>query len=717
MTKKQIYQTMLRSIIVAGLLVSARMAQATTSTYGPVAIGTNGSPRGYMEFLPGAYYDNPTQRFPVMIFLHGVGHGGTGSLTDVLHVDDNISPPSILRDALANTNPDNQLTAAQMNYRQIKLLTEQHGCIVLAPQYPVVDGWWSQYYFRPFLDFVVSHYRIDPRRIYLTGLSGGSGGVADFINVDSYADQATAALVVATRGSVDTAAGSAMGAGIPFWGLTAYGDSSNTVITSVNNIAGALLGSGPTNVIAGFEVPVANTNSASFHPSTGWTYQSGVDPSSGVNPKITLYPGSNHNSWDVTYQNIDCWTWMYSQIKPDVSITSPASGVVVARYAPVLFTAAAQDVDENVISDGNKFQWYSNLDGFLGTGTSLSVSSLGTGIHTITCKATDVKFRRNQAQILVTVPRATSFTANFDFGSATYLTSAPWNNVNDLIAGTVENATDMTGNLSGVRLEIVSRFDNVSSGVVSSALYPDSAQRDGMYVGGTNSLHAEMLISGLNPTQRYDFTFFGSRNTGGNRTGLYTINGNTVSLNAANNTSNTVSLLNVFPNAFGQVLISVEKDPAAIQGYLNVLSISTAGVPLENWRAAQFGANVSDSQIAGDGADPDKDGIANLMEYALGGDPNGGARTILPMTTIPVDRLQMGFSRLQPSDVSYVMEASPDLVNWTPIATFAANGNAWTGPATVNETGTGSTRSVTVQDTQIVGSGSKRFLRLKVTKP
>jgi poly(3-hydroxybutyrate) depolymerase len=44
-------------------------------------------------------------------------------------------------------------------------------------------------------------------------------------------------------------------------------------------------------------------------------------------------------------------------------------------------------------------------------------------------------------------------------------------------------------------------------------------------------------------------------------------------------------------------------------------------VPIEAWRSAHFGASAINPAIAGDAADPDGDGINNLLEYTNGTDP------------------------------------------------------------------------------------------------
>ncbi len=68
---------------------------------------------------------------------------------------------------------------------------------------------------------------------------------------------------------------------------------------------------------------------------------------------------------------------------------------------------------------------------------------------------------------------------------------------------------------------------------------------------------------------------------------------------------------------------AVEYGVFALQqtGWVVNLVWTPSAPPLRIWRETHFGGNWDDPEISGDDADPDKDGIPNLIEYALGTSP------------------------------------------------------------------------------------------------
>jgi large repetitive protein len=83
------------------------------------------------------------------------------------------------------------------------------------------------------------------------------------------------------------------------------------------------------------------------------------------------------------------------------------------------------------------------------------------------------------------------------------------------------------------------------------------------------------VLTGLNDNNTYTFRFFGSREdaTGTtNRNTDYTIGVTTVTLNASNNTTQTVDIEDVSPTD-GEIVISVKYGTGATFGYLNAMEI------------------------------------------------------------------------------------------------------------------------------------------------
>jgi hypothetical protein len=139
--------------------------------------------------------------------------------------------------------------------------------------------------------------------------------------------------------------------------------------------------------------------------------------------------------------------------------------------------------------------------------------------------------------------------------------------------------------------------------------------------------------------------------------------------------------------------------------------------PIDTWRDSIPWSGADSSP----GADPDGDGIPNLLEYALGGNPLVGGNFILPQAAVQSSRLSFTFARnVAASNLTYTVEASDNFVGWSGIAK-SENGGSFTnlgGAQSVSESSpvNGQT-TVTVTDGVSAADQSRRFLRLKVLSP
>ena len=201
----------------------------------------------YMVFLP-PNYDSATREWPLILFLHGAGERG-----DNLQRVSKHGPPKIVG-------------SGQMDLP----------FIVVAPQCPK-GSWWSDREQIINLSRLVSelekNYRIDNRRIYLTGLS--MGGYGTWYLAASDPDRFAAIAPICGGGRQRDAARIK---DIPTWVF--HGARDNVVpISESDQMIKAIRAAGGT-------------------------------------PKFTIYPQAGHDSWTATYKNPNLYQWLLKHQLP-----------------------------------------------------------------------------------------------------------------------------------------------------------------------------------------------------------------------------------------------------------------------------------------------------------------------------------------------------------------------------------------------------------------
>ena len=154
----------------------------------------------------------------------------------------------------------------------------------------------------------------------------------------------------------------------------------------------------------------------------------------------------------------------------------------------------------------------------------------------------------------------------------------PWNNLNNAggVGTSWNNFMDSTGAITSVGMVQTGEFAGANAlGDVTgnnSGVYPDPVllQQYVLFPGNFGAF----TISGLNLSKTYDFTFFGSENyEGGNNNTGYIVNGDTVYLNALDNTNTTVTLHGVVPSGLGQANITMYCPGSSLAGWFNAMVI------------------------------------------------------------------------------------------------------------------------------------------------
>jgi len=212
----------------------------------PVADG--GYP--YLLFIPKGYNESGRDRWPLLIFLHGSGERGTD-----INVVKKHGPPMLVEKDPA------------------------FPFIVISPQLPEESATVGQYWDVPPLEAILDHalktLRVDPSRVYLTGLSLGGMGTWDWGT--AHPERFAALAPVAARGDPAKACNAK---DVPVWAF--HGDRDDAV-----------------DMRGDFEMIDA-------------LKKCGSTPA----PRLTIYPNTDHWSWVPAYNDPALWMWMLEQRKP-----------------------------------------------------------------------------------------------------------------------------------------------------------------------------------------------------------------------------------------------------------------------------------------------------------------------------------------------------------------------------------------------------------------
>lgn len=148
------FLTLLTVSLLFGTTIKAQTFRARYNT--SMTSNTN----GFYEYLPQGYSATGTTLYPLIISAHGMMEYGSGSTTSL---------PEVLANGLPKVISKGQFpTSFYVGGKAYKF-------IVLAPQFKSSA---SAATINGIIDYALKNYKVDPKRIYLTGLSAGGGTVA-----------------------------------------------------------------------------------------------------------------------------------------------------------------------------------------------------------------------------------------------------------------------------------------------------------------------------------------------------------------------------------------------------------------------------------------------------------------------------------------------------------------------------------------------------------
>jgi hypothetical protein len=125
---------------------------------------------------------------------------------------------------------------------------------------------------------------------------------------------------------------------------------------------------------------------------------------------------------------------------------------------------------------------------------------------------------------------------------------------------------------------------------------------------------------------------------------------------------------------------------------------------------------IADPTQRMDAGDADADGVANLIEYAMGTSPTNKMSSAKLQGIATTGLFAVQFSRADANDITWYVEraTSLSLNDWQALAT-KQGAQPWAGSATVDEIDTGATKLVTVSDPD--STSQEHYVRLRVTRP
>lgn len=302
--------------VVILLCLSLGLAEAQTSCPGfpnmvqskvpNLTIGTY--IKGLLEYKPAGYNPAGSTLYPMIIYFHGLAETGTGSSTDLCRI------LSLNAPAYTDNNPFDIPLPERIERGELPSVTINGNTtqfIVLSPQYNMYNypsAYPSAADVSAMIDYAIANYKVDPGRIYLTGMSSGANMVMEFAassttNARRIAGIALASLCTSV-GKFPQGPANIGNSDLPVWAVHCITDDFNTNPTPENpGCPDTLVNNWITRINSFSPSPLAKKTTL---PTAGYTCNTGF----------------THNTWNLLYdptfvidgRNVYNWFAQYTRL-------------------------------------------------------------------------------------------------------------------------------------------------------------------------------------------------------------------------------------------------------------------------------------------------------------------------------------------------------------------------------------------------------------------
>jgi predicted esterase len=343
-------------LLILSSAVNTVNAQQTFKTTSETVIGL-------LQYLPKDYASN-SNKYPLVIFLHGIGERGANStnpatLESTIYSVDNLGPPYYAKNGT------------------------DFPFILISPQLKNNYSSWPNWYVLEVINWAKNTLRVDEKRIHITGLSMGGAGA--WTMAQDYPKLFASSGPVCGAYNSTSKACAIASENLPIWAF--HGDADTTVpLSRTTNMVNAI---------------------------------NACSPAPNPRAKVTIYPGVRHDAWnraykpDHTYHNPNLYDWMMGYYNNRngsnyIPTANAGSDKTYSSTSTINLSGSGSDSDGSISS----YRWAkisgpsATLSNSGAANPSASVSSSGTYVFRLT--VTDNAGATDSDYIKVTVGSTSS---------------------------------------------------------------------------------------------------------------------------------------------------------------------------------------------------------------------------------------------------------------------------------------------------------------------